>query len=40
MNGSSDYVEAFARIHVFSGTTKIDGGTKNFNIFGAYKIIE
>ena len=40
MNGSSDYVEAFARIHVFSGTTKIDAGTKHQSIFGAYKIIE
>jgi hypothetical protein len=40
MNGSSDYVEAFVRIHVFSGTPKISAGSKNLSIFGAYKIIE
>jgi len=40
MNGSSDYLEAFARINVFSGITKIISTTKHNSIFGAYKIIE
>ena len=39
-NGSSDYVESYARIKTFSGSNKIDAGNSYDNVFGAYKIIE
>ncbi len=39
-NGSSDYVESYARVKTFSGSNKIEGGNSSDNVFGAYKIIE
>jgi len=38
-NGSSDYVEAYARSNVTSGTSTLDARI-NTGVFGAYKIIE
>ena len=38
-NGSSDYVEAYARSNVTSGTSTLDARI-NTGAFGAYKIIE
>ena len=38
-NGSSDYVEAYARSNVTSGTSTLDARV-NTGAFGAYKIIE
>ena len=40
LNGSSDYVEIFARLDVTTGTGVISGGTQVASYFGAYKIIE
>ena len=39
MNGSSDYVEAYARVNVTTGTGSIDARSSSGG-FGAYKIIE
>jgi len=39
LNGSSDYVELYVRINVFSGSPNYIGGD-NTTTFGAYKIIE
>ena len=38
MNGSSDYVEAYARVNVTTGTGSIDARSSSGG-FGAYKII-
>jgi len=40
LNGSSDYVEIFARLDVTTGTGVIAGGTQVASYMGAYKIIE
>jgi hypothetical protein len=38
-NGSSDYVELYGQLNVYTGTVELDGRTAGGN-FGAYKIIE
>jgi hypothetical protein len=38
MNGSSDYLEAYARVNVTTGTGSIDARETNGG-FGAYRII-
>ena len=41
MNGSSDYLEVYARIHDVGGTSpKINGGNATVSSFGGYRIIE
>ena len=41
MNGSSDYVEGYARVYTGSGDWNIftDAGGANVSWFGAYRII-
>ena len=38
-NGSSDYVELYAKLNVYGGTVELDG-RQEIGVFGAYKIIE
>ena len=38
MNGTTDYLEMYVRINVFSGSPKYIGSNSTFSVFGGYRI--